>query len=56
LTAHAIAPGATIDLVIAKSNDDADILSATQAVAKDDYGDVSQSFGEAEQCESSKLL
>lgn len=56
-TAHAIAPGATIDLVVAKSNSDADILSATEAVAKGNYGDVvSQSFGEAEQCESSKLL
>ncbi len=56
-TAHAIAPGATIDLVVAKSNDDADILSATKAVAKGNYADVvSQSFGEAEQCEASKLL
>jgi subtilase family serine protease len=56
-TAHAIAPGATIDLVVAKSNSDADILSATEAVAKGNYGDVvSQSFGEAEACESSKLL
>jgi len=56
-TAHAIAPGATIDLVVAKSNSDADILSATQAVAKGNYGDVvSQSYGEAEACESSKLL
>lgn len=55
--AHAMAPGATIDLVVAKSNDDADILSATKAVAAGNYGDVvSQSFGEAEQCESSKLL
>ena len=49
--AHAIAPGATIDLVVAKSNDDADILSATQYVATHDLGDVlSQSYGEAEQC------
>lgn len=56
-TAHSIAPGATIDLVVAKSNSDADILSATEAVAKGDYADVvSQSFGEAEACESSKLL
>jgi subtilase family serine protease len=56
-TAHAIAPGATIDLVVAKSNADADILSATEAVAAGNYGDVvSQSFGEAEACESSKLL
>jgi subtilase family serine protease len=55
--AHAIAPGATIDLVVAKSNNDADILSATEAVAAGNYGDVvSQSFGEAEACESSKLL
>ena len=28
--AHAVAPGATIDLVLAKSNNDADILSATK--------------------------
>ena len=28
--AHAIAPGATINLVVAKSNDDADIFSATE--------------------------
>jgi subtilase family serine protease len=56
-TAHAIAPGATLDLVVAKSNSDADILSATEAVAKGNFGDVvSQSFGEAEQCEASKLL
>lgn len=56
-TAHAIAPCATIDLVEAKSNSDADILSATEAVAKGNYADVvSQSFGEAEACESSKLL
>jgi subtilase family serine protease len=55
--AHAIAPGATIDLVEAKSNNDADILSATKAVAAGNYADVvSQSFGEAEACESSKLL
>ena len=49
--AHAIAPAATIDLVVAKSNNDADILSATQYVADHNLGDVvSQSFGEAEQC------
>jgi subtilase family serine protease len=56
-TAHAIAPGATIDLVEAKSNNDSDILSATEAVARGNYGDVlSQSYGEAEACMSSKLL
>jgi subtilase family serine protease len=55
--AHAIAPGATIDLVVAKSNDDADILSATQYVADHNLGDVvSQSFGEAEQCMDPALL
>ena len=55
--AHAIAPAATIDLVVAKSNNDSDILSATQYVADHNLGDVvSQSFGEAEQCMGSALL
>jgi subtilase family serine protease len=49
--AHAIAPGATIQLVIAKSNNDSDILDATQYAVDNNLGDVvSQSFGEAEQC------
>jgi subtilase family serine protease len=49
--AHAIAPAATIKLVLAKSNDDADILSATKFAVDHNLGDViSQSFGEAEQC------
>ena len=49
--AHAIAPAAKITLVLAKSNDDADILSATQFAVDHNLGDViSQSFGEAEQC------
>lgn len=49
--AHAIAPGATIDLVLAKSNDDADILRATKYAVDHNLGDViSQSFGEAETC------
>ena len=56
-TAHAIAPDAKIVLVVAKSNDDADILSATQYVQKHDLGDVvSQSYGEAEQCMDPTLL
>ena len=56
-SAHAIAPAATIDLVVAKSNDDSDILSATQYVADHNLGDVvSQSFGEAEQCMGTALL
>jgi subtilase family serine protease len=57
LSAHAIAPAATIDLVVAKSNNDADILSATKYVADHNLGDVvSQSFGEAEQCMGTDLL
>ena len=49
--AHAIAPGATINLVVAKSNDDKDILDATQYAIDNNLGDVvSQSFGESEQC------
>jgi subtilase family serine protease len=55
--AHTIAPGATIDLVVAKSNNDSDILSATQYVADHNLGDVlSQSYGEAEQCMDPSLL
>ncbi len=55
--AHAIAPGAKILLVVAKSNNDSDILSATQWVANNNAGDtVSQSYGEAEECMGSALL
>jgi len=55
--AHAIAPGAKIDLVVAKSNNDDDIFSATKYVSDHNLGDVvSQSFGEAEQCVDPKLL
>jgi subtilase family serine protease len=55
--AHVVAPGAKIVLVVAKSNNDSDILSATQYVADHNLGDtVSQSFGEAEQCMGSGLL
>jgi subtilase family serine protease len=57
LSSHAIAPAATIDLVVAKSNNDSDILSATQYVADHNLGDVvSQSYGEAEQCMGTTLL
>ena len=53
--AHAIAPGANITLVLAKSNDDADILSATQYAVDHNLGDViSQSFGENESCVDSE--
>ncbi|HEY4017574.1 MAG TPA: S53 family peptidase [Pseudonocardiaceae bacterium] len=49
--AHAIAPAATIDLVLAKSDNDADLIDAQRAVVSQGLGDVlSQSFGEAEQC------
>ncbi len=55
-SAHAIAPAATIDLVIAKSDQDADILSALQYVVKNNLGAVlSQSYGEAESCEDPSI-
>lgn len=54
---HAIAPGANIVLVEAKSNADADILSATKYAVDNNLGDViSQSFGENESCEDPALL
>ncbi len=57
LWAHAIAPGANITLVLAKSNDDADILSATKYAVDNNLGDViSQSFGENESCMDPTLL
>lgn len=56
-TAHYIAPDAKIILVVAKSNNDSDILAATKYVADHNLGDVvSQSYGEAEQCMDPKLL
>ncbi|GHO42847.1 S53 family peptidase [Ktedonospora formicarum] len=55
--AHAVAPDATIQLVLAKSNNDADILSATKFAVRQNLGDViSQSFGEGEKCVDPKLL
>ena len=49
--AHAIAPAATIDLVLAATSNDADIYSAQKFVVDHNLGGVvSQSFGEAEQC------
>src|SRR6266852_3212831 len=55
--AHAIAPGANIDLVLAKTNQDADILSVTKYAVDHNLGGViSQSFGEAEACADPKLL
>jgi subtilase family serine protease len=55
--AHAIAPGANVVLDLAKSNDDADILSATKYAVDNHLGDIiSQSFGENESCVDSSLL
>lgn len=62
--AHAIAPGANIDLVLAKSAEDADMLSATKYAIEHNLdgspgslGDViSQSFGEAESCADPNLI
>jgi len=57
LWAHAIAPGANIALVLSKTNDDADILSATRYAVDHDLGDVlSQSFGENENCVDPSIL
>jgi subtilase family serine protease len=51
LWAHAMAPGANIVLDLAKSNDDADILSATKFAVDQNLGNViSQSFGGNESC------
>jgi len=49
--AHAMAPGAKIVLVLAKSNADADIASALNYAVTNNLGDViSMSFGENESC------
>ncbi len=51
---HAIAPGAKVILVLAKSDEDADILSALKYAVDNNLGDViSMSFGENESCEGS---
>ncbi|HEX9337485.1 MAG TPA: S53 family peptidase [Pseudonocardiaceae bacterium] len=53
---HSIAPAATIDLVLSKSDQDADIFSAQKFVVDHNLGDtLSQSFGEAEQCQDSTI-
>jgi subtilase family serine protease len=55
-SSHAIAPSAKIDLVIAKSDQDPDILSALQYVVSHHLGNVlSQSYGEAESCEATSI-
>jgi len=57
LWSHAIAPGANIVLVLAKSDSDPDILSATRYAIEHNLGNViSQSFGESESCMDPGLL
>ncbi len=54
---HAVAPGATIDLVLGKSNQDIDLLNVTRYAVDHSLGDtISQSFGEAETCVDPQLL
>jgi subtilase family serine protease len=55
--AHGIAPGANIVLVLAKSNSDADIVSALKYAVDHNLGDViSMSFGENESCVDPDIL
>jgi subtilase family serine protease len=55
--AHVVAPGAHIELVLAKSAEDADLLSATRYAVENNLGEViTQSFGEAESCADPELL
>ena len=55
--AHAVAPGAHIELVLAKSDQDTDLLSATRYAIDHHLGDViSQSFAEAESAADPELL
>lgn len=55
--AHAIAPGADIDLVLARSDSDQDILNATRFAILHRLGDVvSQSFGEGESCMDPSIM
>jgi subtilase family serine protease len=55
-SAHAVAPAAKIDLVIAKSDSDPDMLSALKYAVSHHLGSVlSQSYGEAESCEAKSV-
>jgi len=55
--AHVIAPGAHLELVLAKSEQDTDLLSATRFAIDHNLGDViTQSFGESESCADPELL
>jgi subtilase family serine protease len=56
-SSHAVAPAATIDLVVAYSDQDSDIQSALDYVVKHHLGNVlSQSYGEEETCVDPKIL
>jgi subtilase family serine protease len=55
-SAHAVAPGAKIELVIAKSDQDPDMLNALEYAVSHHLGQVlTQSFGEAESCEAASV-
>jgi subtilase family serine protease len=55
-SAHAIAPAAKIDLVIAKNDQDPDMLDALKYAVSHHLGSVlSQSYGEAESCEAASV-
>jgi subtilase family serine protease len=55
-SAHAVAPAAKIDLVIAKSDNDPDMLNALKYTVSHHLGSVlSQSYGEAESCEAKSI-
>jgi subtilase family serine protease len=55
--AHAIAPGAKIVLLLAKSNQDADLQNVLQYAVDNNLGDViSMSFGENESCMDPAIL
>src|ERR1700761_4238839 len=55
-SAHAVAPAAKIDLVIAKSDSDPNMLSALKYAVSHHLGSVlSQSYGEAESCEAKSI-
>lgn len=56
-SAHAVAPAATIDLVVSYSDQDSDIENALQYVVDHHLGNVlSQSYGEAESCVDPAIL
>jgi subtilase family serine protease len=55
--AHAVAPNATIDLVLAVSNQDVDLYNVIKYAIDNKLGDtISQSFGENESCADPKLV